>query len=53
MLTNLRNVRAETLIYSAYYAPRGRQRMFALGSQLSERYLKPDDLLIGIIGSEG
>ncbi len=43
----------ETLIYSIYYAPRGRQRLFNLASELSQRYLYPDDRLIGIIGAEG
>lgn len=43
----------ETMIYSAYYAPRGRQRMYMLASELSNRYIIPNDLLIGIIGSEG
>ncbi len=43
----------ETMIYSAYYAPRGRQRLYMLAGELSSRYLYPNDLLIGIIGSEG
>lgn len=43
----------ETLIYATYYAPRGRRRLFRLGSDLSQRYLKPEDLLIGVIGAEG
>lgn len=43
----------ETLIYSAYYAPRGRQRLYMLARDLSTRYLYPTDLLVGIIGSEG
>ncbi|MHC4885508.1 MAG: alanine-tRNA synthetase second additional domain-containing protein [Planctomycetota bacterium] len=43
----------ETLIYSAYYAPRGRERLYSLAGQLSQRYLYPSDFLIGIIGSEG
>ena len=43
----------ETLLYSIYYAPRGRQRLYVLGGQLSARYLTPSDLLIGIIGGEG
>ena len=47
------NTNAETLIYSTYYAPRGRQRLYILAGQLSERYLYPDDLLIGVIGAEG
>ncbi len=43
----------ETLIYSTYYAPRGRLRLYTLGSELARRYLYPTDLLIGIIGPEG
>jgi hypothetical protein len=43
----------ETLEYSVYFAPRGRERLYMLGSELSQRYLFPTDLLIGIIGSEG
>ncbi len=43
----------ETLLYSLYYAPRGRPRLYILASQLAGRYLTPNDLLIGIIGTEG
>jgi tRNA A37 threonylcarbamoyladenosine biosynthesis protein TsaE len=43
----------ETLLYSFYYAPRGRPRMYNLGTQLAQRYLQPTDLIIGIIGAEG
>ncbi|MDN5279088.1 MAG: hypothetical protein PWR01_3053 [Clostridiales bacterium] len=43
----------ETLIYSVYYAPRGRPRLYVLADELANRYLKPTDLLIGIIGAEG
>lgn len=43
----------DTLIYASYYAPRGRRRMYILGSQLSQKYLYPSDLIIGVIGSEG
>lgn len=43
----------ETLLYSLYYAPRGRPRLYILGGQLASRYLTPNDLLIGIIGTEG
>ena len=44
---------SETLIYSTYYAPRGRQRLYLLGAELAHRYLLPSDLLVGIIGAEG
>ena len=43
----------ETLIYSVYYAPRGRQRLYIVGSELANRYLYASDLLIGVIGTEG
>lgn len=41
------------LLRSIYYAPRGRLRLYALGAELSQRYLLPTDLLIGVIGAEG
>ncbi|HWR39668.1 MAG TPA: alanine-tRNA synthetase second additional domain-containing protein [Patescibacteria group bacterium] len=40
-------------MYSSYFAPRGRDRMYLLGKQLSERYLSPHDRLIGIMGDAG
>lgn len=40
-------------IFSTYYAPRGRQRIFDLGIQLSQQYLSPFDKLIGVIGEPG
>lgn len=43
----------ETLLYATYYAPRGRQRLYMLAGELAHRYLFPNDLLVGIIGSEG
>ena len=43
----------ETLIYSTYYAPRGRQRLYMLGNELSHRYLYANDLIIGVIGASG
>ena len=43
----------ETLLYSVYYAPRGRPRLYILAGQLANRYLTPSDLLIGVIGAEG
>lgn len=38
---------------ASYYAPRGRKRLYSLGAELSQRYLSPSDLLVGIIGAEG
>lgn len=40
-------------VMSSYFAPRGRDRMFALGMQLAQLYLSPFDKLIGIIGEAG
>jgi tRNA A37 threonylcarbamoyladenosine biosynthesis protein TsaE len=53
MLAKYPGSQHETLVFSTYYAPRGRQRLYMLGRELSERYLYPSDLLIGIIGTEG
>jgi ribosome biogenesis GTPase A len=43
----------ETLMYAVYYAPRGRMRLYMVASELSQRYLYPTDLVVGIIGAEG
>jgi len=43
----------EQLMYASYFAPRGRNRMYILGQQISERYLSPLDRLIGVIGNAG
>jgi len=43
----------ENLRFAVYYAPRGRYRLYILGSQLAEKFLYPTDYLIGIIGPEG
>ena len=40
-------------IYSTYYAPRGRSRMYELGIRLAQTYLSPFDHIIGIIGDSG
>lgn len=40
-------------ILSTYYAPRGAHRMYALGQQIAQMYLSPNDKLIGIIGEAG
>ena len=45
--------RRATHILSSYYAPRGHNRMYALGMQLAQMYLSPNDKLIGIIGEAG
>jgi len=43
----------ESLMYSVYFAPRGKKRLSNLGYQLSLRYLSPNDKLIGVIGNAG
>lgn len=43
----------ETLLYSTYYAPRGRPRLYSLGSILASRYIQASDQLIGVLGIEG
>lgn len=45
--------RQESHVLSSYFAPRGHQRMYALGMQLAQLYLSPFDKLIGIIGEAG
>ena len=45
--------RRATHIISSYYAPRGHNRMYALGMQLAQLYLSPSDNLIGVIGEAG
>lgn len=45
--------RRPTHILSSYYAPRGHNRMYALGQQIAQMYLSPNDKLIGIIGDAG
>ncbi len=45
--------RQENHILSSYFAPRGHQRMYALGMQLAQLYLSPFDKLIGVIGEAG
>jgi len=43
----------EALMYSVYFAPRGKERLLALGHQIAQRYLSPSDKLIGLIGDAG
>lgn len=45
--------RQESHILSSYFAPRGHNRMYALGMQLAQLYLSPFDKVIGIIGEAG
>ncbi len=39
--------------HSVYFAPRGRKRLMELGNNLAQRYLAPDDFLIGFVGDAG
>lgn len=43
----------EALMYSVYFAPRGKERLLHLGHQLAHRHLSPLDKLIGFIGDSG
>lgn len=43
----------ENLRFAVYYAPRGRYRLYILGSQIADKFLYPTDYLIGVIGPEG
>ncbi len=40
-------------LYSTYFAPRGRSRIYTLGMQLAQQYLSPFDKIIGVIGEPG
>ena len=40
-------------LYSVYFAPRGRDRMYALGMQIAQLHLSPFDWIIGVIGEAG
>ncbi|MBF1141713.1 MAG: alanine-tRNA synthetase second additional domain-containing protein [[Eubacterium] sulci] len=40
-------------LFTTYYAPRGRSRIYGLGIQLAQQYLSPFDKLIGVIGEAG
>jgi len=43
----------EALMYSVYFAPRGKVRLMNLGHQIAQQYLSPLDKLIGFIGDAG
>ncbi|MBL8027406.1 MAG: alanine-tRNA synthetase second additional domain-containing protein [Fibrobacteres bacterium] len=46
-------IHRETLLFSVYYAPRGRGRLYKVAGEISQKHLLPTDSLIGVIGSEG
>ncbi len=43
----------KNLVYSMFYAPRGRNRIYNLGIQIAQMYLSPFDKIIGFIGDPG
>jgi len=43
----------EYLMHAVYFAPRGKKRLLLLGANISQRYLSPQDKLIGLIGDAG
>ncbi len=43
----------EYLMHAAYFAPRGQARLIELGRSLANRYLAPQDKLVGLIGDTG
>jgi hypothetical protein len=53
MPTGQSTAHRETLLYAMYYAPRGRNRLYMVAAELSQKYLTPTDLVIGIMGAEG
>lgn len=42
-----------SLDQAVYYAPRGKKRLMFLGGLLAQRYLNPEDRLIGLVGDAG
>ena len=52
-MANRSQFASATHLYSVFFAPRGNTRMFALGRQIAQEYLRPEDKLIGIIGDAG
>lgn len=43
----------EHLIQAVYFAPRGKLRLLFLGTNIQQRYLSPEDKLIGFVGDAG
>ncbi|HVJ50777.1 alanine-tRNA synthetase second additional domain-containing protein [Desulfitobacterium sp.] len=41
------------LMQAVYFAPRGKKRLLFLGTNLQQRYLSPQDKLIGFLGEAG
>lgn len=45
--------RTHSHLYSVYFAPRGRARMYDLGVQIAQLHLSPFDRIIGVLGEAG
>jgi hypothetical protein len=43
----------EHLMQAVYFAPRGKKRLLFLGMNIQQRYLSPEDKLIGFVGDAG
>lgn len=43
----------EHLMQAVYFAPRGKKRLLFLGTNITQRYLSPEDKLIGFVGDAG
>lgn len=43
----------EHLMQAVYFAPRGKKRLVVLGMNIQQRYLSPEDKLIGFVGDAG
>lgn len=41
------------LMQAVYFAPRGKKPLLFLGTNIQQRYLRPDDKLIGFVGDAG
>jgi len=41
------------LLYSTYFAPRGKKRLQSLGNSIAMSYMLPEDKIIGVIGEAG
>lgn len=47
------NLIQEKMMHATYFAPRGKQRLYNLGHQLTQRHLNAADKIIGFIGDAG
>ncbi|MBC8535956.1 alanine-tRNA synthetase second additional domain-containing protein [Feifania hominis] len=43
----------ESMLYSVYFAPRGKLRMLGIGNSIAQRHLLATDRLIGFVGDSG